>query len=127
MQDGFVRSCPELAQQGSAAAQGLHDDERVVGREGVGEIEDLAARRESLLEERAGWEKDWKILVRHFLPRKCRLERDGDQSTQGGLRGGVLDSTGILAMRDLAAGHPGARLLICGSLYLAGTVLRENG
>ena len=41
-----MRSCPELAQQGSAAAQGLHDDERVVGREGVGEIEDLAARRE---------------------------------------------------------------------------------
>ena len=41
-----MRSCPELAQQGSAAAQGLHDDERVVGRQGVSEIEDLAARRE---------------------------------------------------------------------------------
>ncbi|MFC0811541.1 bifunctional folylpolyglutamate synthase/dihydrofolate synthase, partial [Paracoccus panacisoli] len=29
--------------------------------------------------------------------------------------------------RALAAAHPGARLLICGSLYLAGRVLRENG
>ena len=31
------------------------------------------------------------------------------------------------AVMDLAAAHPGARLLICGSLYLAGMVLRENG
>ncbi|SHL93881.1 dihydrofolate synthase / folylpolyglutamate synthase [Paracoccus solventivorans] len=31
------------------------------------------------------------------------------------------------AVAALAAAHPGARLLICGSLYLAGRVLRENG
>lgn len=31
------------------------------------------------------------------------------------------------AVATLAAAHPGARLLICGSLYLAGIVLRENG
>ena len=31
------------------------------------------------------------------------------------------------AVARLAAAHPGARLLICGSLYLAGQVLRENG
>ena len=31
------------------------------------------------------------------------------------------------AVGALAAAHPGARLLICGSLYLAGRVLRENG
>lgn len=31
------------------------------------------------------------------------------------------------AVAGLAATHPGARLLICGSLYLAGRVLRENG
>ncbi|MBV0891749.1 bifunctional folylpolyglutamate synthase/dihydrofolate synthase [Paracoccus sp. Z118] len=31
------------------------------------------------------------------------------------------------AVEELAAAHPGARLLICGSLYLAGRVLRENG
>lgn len=38
-------------------------------------------------------------------------------------------ATGIeAALRQLVAGHPGpARVLICGSLYLAGTVLAENG
>lgn len=30
------------------------------------------------------------------------------------------------AVAALAAAHPGARLLICGSLYLAGRVLRKN-
>ena len=30
-------------------------------------------------------------------------------------------------MQRIAAEHPGARILICGSLYLAGQVLRENG
>lgn len=33
----------------------------------------------------------------------------------------------LQAVQDLAAAHPGARILICGSLYLAGQVLRENG
>ena len=33
----------------------------------------------------------------------------------------------LAAVQALAAAHPGARLLICGSLYLAGGVLRENG
>lgn len=31
------------------------------------------------------------------------------------------------AVRDIAARDPGSRILICGSLYLAGQVLRENG
>ena len=31
------------------------------------------------------------------------------------------------AIADLAARHPGARILICGSLYLAGEILRRNG
>ncbi len=31
------------------------------------------------------------------------------------------------ALADIAAKDPSARVLICGSLYLAGTVLRENG
>jgi dihydrofolate synthase/folylpolyglutamate synthase len=33
----------------------------------------------------------------------------------------------IAAVRDIVAGDPAARILICGSLYLAGQVLRENG
>ncbi len=37
-------------------------------------------------------------------------------------------ATSVLdAVRDIAQGDPGARILICGSLYLAGRVLRENG
>ena len=31
------------------------------------------------------------------------------------------------ALAGIAAGSPEARVLICGSLYLAGSVLRENG
>ena len=31
------------------------------------------------------------------------------------------------ALRMATKGTPGARILICGSLYLAGSVLRENG
>lgn len=68
---------------------------------------ELVSRRAKLLQERVLWEHDWKILAKHFLPRKCRLETEGDQTNKGGLRGGVLDSTGILAMRDLAAGLHG--------------------
>ncbi|MBD3679889.1 MAG: bifunctional folylpolyglutamate synthase/dihydrofolate synthase [Rhodobacteraceae bacterium] len=31
------------------------------------------------------------------------------------------------AVRDIVGKEPGARILICGSLYLAGSILRENG
>ena len=31
------------------------------------------------------------------------------------------------ALAEIAQDDPNARVLICGSLYLAGTVLRENG
>ena len=31
------------------------------------------------------------------------------------------------ALSDLASADPESRVLICGSLYLAGAVLRENG
>ncbi|KGJ14127.1 bifunctional folylpolyglutamate synthase/dihydrofolate synthase [Paracoccus sanguinis] len=43
-----------------------------------------------------------------------------------GLPAGTAADAGA-AVRALAAAHPGARLLICGSLYLAGRVLRANG
>ncbi|PZO67171.1 MAG: bifunctional folylpolyglutamate synthase/dihydrofolate synthase [Paracoccus denitrificans] len=33
----------------------------------------------------------------------------------------------LAAVTRIAADHPGSRILICGSLYLAGQVLRENG
>ena len=33
----------------------------------------------------------------------------------------------LAAIAEIRASDPGARILICGSLYLAGRVLRENG
>jgi dihydrofolate synthase/folylpolyglutamate synthase len=39
----------------------------------------------------------------------------------------VAAASVIAAVRDIVAGDPAARILICGSLYLAGQVLRENG
>ncbi len=71
------------------------------------DVTELASRREALLTKRTSWEQDWKVLAKHFLPRKCRLETEGRNANEGGLRGGVLDSTGVLAMRDLAAGLHG--------------------
>ena len=41
-----------------------------------------ASRREALLNERSTWEADWKVLAKHILPRKCRLEREGAQANQ---------------------------------------------
>lgn len=46
-------------------------------------------------------------------------------------RGAGLDATTapdvVTAIREIVADDPNARILICGSLYLAGTILRENG
>jgi dihydrofolate synthase/folylpolyglutamate synthase len=35
--------------------------------------------------------------------------------------------TALEAVRAIATADPEARILICGSLYLAGSLLRENG
>ena len=43
-----------------------------------------------------------------------------------GIDAGTAESV-LAAVRGIAGAHPGARVLICGSLYLAGSVLRENG
>ena len=68
---------------------------------------EIEHRRSELVEERQSWKKDWRELSRYFLPRKCRFLEDGDRSNEGGLQRGSLDSTGIYAMRDLAAGMHG--------------------
>ncbi|MEQ9243575.1 bifunctional folylpolyglutamate synthase/dihydrofolate synthase [Roseovarius indicus] len=43
-----------------------------------------------------------------------------------GMEAGVADSA-LDAIRAIVAEDPHARILICGSLYLAGSILRENG
>ncbi|MDT8858045.1 folylpolyglutamate synthase/dihydrofolate synthase family protein [Paracoccaceae bacterium Fryx2] len=49
-----------------------------------------------------------------------------DAALAVGLPGVVAESVGA-ALAAIAAESPAARVLICGSLYLAGSVLRENG
>ena len=70
--------------------------------------QELSQRHEALLSERTTWELDWKALAKYFLPRKCRvLESESNDTNKGGLRTDVVDNTGILSMRDLAAGMHG--------------------
>ncbi len=49
-----------------------------------------------------------------------------DAARAAGIRAEVAGSVAE-ALAGIAAQNPSARVLICGSLYLAGTVLRENG
>ena len=43
-----------------------------------------------------------------------------------GLRAQTADSA-LAALKAITSEDPAARVLICGSLYLAGAILRENG
>jgi dihydrofolate synthase/folylpolyglutamate synthase len=51
-------------------------------------------------------------------PRRRPRRRDTDAEAAGSVAG---------ALAAIAATNPEARVLICGSLYLAGQVLRDNG
>lgn len=53
-------------------------------------------------------------------------EQTRDAARQAGIEAATAESVEA-AVRRIAAAAPGARILICGSLYLAGHVLRENG
>ena len=53
-------------------------------------------------------------------------EETAAAAAAAGLEAEVADSP-LHAVRAIAGTAPGARILICGSLYLAGAVLRENG
>lgn len=53
-----------------------------------------------------------------------------DETQRAALAAGIDADTAesvLQAVQSIAAREPGARILICGSLYLAGSVLRENG
>ena len=69
----------------------------------------LSRRHRELLRRRAPWEGAWRSLAEHFLPTRFRLdtERDGSGAERGPmLNSRLVDATGILAMRVLAAGLP---------------------
>ncbi|MDG1280685.1 MAG: bifunctional folylpolyglutamate synthase/dihydrofolate synthase [Pseudorhodobacter sp.] len=53
-------------------------------------------------------------------------EATAKAATDAGIKA-VQSSSAIEALRDIIAQDPDARVLICGSLYLAGQVLRDNG
>ena len=53
-----------------------------------------------------------------------------EETQKAALAAGITADTAdsvLTAVRAIAARDPGARILICGSLYLAGSILRENG
>ncbi len=52
-------------------------------------------------------------------------EATRDAARSEGIAADVADSV-VAAITRIAREAPGARILICGSLYLAGTILREN-
>ncbi|WP_343080621.1 folylpolyglutamate synthase/dihydrofolate synthase family protein [Ostreiculturibacter nitratireducens] len=59
-------------------------------------------------------------------PNTLSAEDTQAHAAKTGIEAGTSDSV-LDAVRMLAARDPGGRILICGSLYLAGGVLRENG
>lgn len=56
----------------------------------------------------------------------CPPRRRGMRRPRSGMQAVVAESV-AQALADIAAKAPQARVLICGSLYLAGGILRENG
>lgn len=68
----------------------------------------LSRRYDSLLRRRTPWDSAWQSLADHFLPTRCRLNPQVDAAEEGPmLNRGLVDATGILAMRTLAAGLQG--------------------
>lgn len=75
---------------------------------GQEDVKALSRRYDSLLRRRAPWDSAWQSLADHFLPTRCRLNPQADRAEEGPmLNRGLVDATGILAMRTLAAGLQG--------------------
>lgn len=74
------------------------------------EVARLSRRHRELLRRRAPWEGAWRSLAEHFLPTRFRpaTEQGRDGEERGPmLNSRLVDATGILAMRVLAAGLQG--------------------
>lgn len=59
-------------------------------------------------------------------PNTLSAEETRAAAARAGISAETAESV-LAAVQRIAARDPGARILICGSLYLAGSVLRENG
>ncbi|GAB1361932.1 hypothetical protein MASR1M32_11680 [Rhodobacter sp.] len=69
--------------------------------------------------------KLWAVSIPNE-PNTLPAETTRDSARDVGLSAEAAGSVAE-ALRQIVAGNPQARVLICGSLYLAGQVLQENG
>ena len=67
----------------------------------------LQARYEALRSERSGWESAWADLAELFSPTRWRSDTDDTAHKRPVINGRLVDSTGVRAMRTLAAGLQG--------------------
>lgn len=70
-------------------------------------VNKLDARYQSLRTERSGWDSAWADLAELFLPTRWRSDTDTTSHQQPVINGRLIDSTGVRAMRTLAAGLQG--------------------
>lgn len=85
---------------------GTNAQESVAGK-GAVDVAALSRRHQALLRQRAPWDAAWQSLADHFLPTRCRLDPQRDMEEGPMLNRSLVDATGILAMRTLAAGLQG--------------------
>lgn len=71
------------------------------------DVNKLNARYESLRTERSGWDAAWADLAELFSPTRWRSDTDTSAHKQPVINGRLVDSTGVRAMRTLAAGLQG--------------------
>jgi len=71
------------------------------------DVSKLNARYESLRTERSGWDSAWADLAELFSPTRWRSDTDTTSHRQPVINGRLVDSTGVRAMRTLAAGLQG--------------------
>lgn len=71
------------------------------------DVRELARRYEALRNERSGWDAAWRSLAELFLPCRWRSDTDTDAHASPRLNGRLVNSTGVLCMRTLAAGMQG--------------------
>ena len=70
-------------------------------------VNELQVRYEQLKKERAGWDTAWQGLAELFLPTRWRSDADSSAHQSPKINGRLVNSTGVLAMRTLAAGMQG--------------------
>lgn len=71
------------------------------------DINKLNQRYQALRNERSPWDAAWRDLAEHFLPTKFRADSDSSTRKPEVLNKKIVDTTGILDMRTLAAGMQG--------------------